>query len=276
MFGYLTADRSSLTEEQLVRYRGYYCGLCRTLGRTYGNLQRLALNYDLTFLVILLSSLYEPTQARHTGRCIVHPFSSLPYRITEATEYCAAMNMLLAYHQSRDDWQDDRNTIGGIRSVLFRKSALLGGSVYLRQQQAVSAALRKLDELERGNAQDPDACANAFGKLMAEILVWQEDRWSPTLREMGHALGRFIYLMDAVLDLPEDLKRHHYNPLTSRCTEQDPRTIWLPVLTMLMGECTEAFERLPLVQDLDLLRNILYSGVWTRFRGKPDKEVPHV
>ena len=37
------------------------------------------------------------------------------------------------------------------------------------------------------------------------------------------------------------------------------------MLTLLIGEAAIAFETLPLVQDADILRNILYSGVWTRF-----------
>jgi hypothetical protein len=37
------------------------------------------------------------------------------------------------------------------------------------------------------------------------------------------------------------------------------------MLNMLAGECAACFERLPLADDLGILRNILYSGVWARY-----------
>ena len=37
------------------------------------------------------------------------------------------------------------------------------------------------------------------------------------------------------------------------------------ILEMMMPECTESFEKLPIFDYRDILRNILYSGVWTRY-----------
>ena len=108
---------------------------------------------------------------------------------------------------------------------------------------------------------------------MAELLVLREDLWAPTLREMGFALGRFIYLADAVLDLEKDKKRHDYNPLLAHGEGEDPRA-WEKYLVLAMAKCTECFERLPLVQDKGILDNILYSGVWINYnrRGRNRRE----
>ena len=35
---------------------------------------------------------------------------------------------------------------------------------------------------------------------------------------------------------------------------------------MMIGECSGAFEQLPCLQDIEILRNILYDGVWNRYR----------
>ena len=47
------------------------------------------------------------------------------------------------------------------------------------------------------------------------------------------------------------------------------------ILTMMMAECSKAFEQLPLIDDIEILRNVLYSGVWYRYeqvREKREKE----
>ena len=93
MFGYVVAERSSLSETELLRYQSCYCGLCRCIGESYGSLQRAALNYDMTFLVLLLSSLYEPEEVQGQSRCIVHPAVPRAHWQSDVTAYAAAMNM---------------------------------------------------------------------------------------------------------------------------------------------------------------------------------------
>ena len=104
---------------------------------------------------------------------------------------------------------------------------------------------------------------------MAELLTYEEDFWAPTLRQMGFFLGRFIYLLDAAMDYEKDAKKGKYNPYLAMGTGKDwPR--WEEYLVLTMGRCTDAFEKLPLVQDKPLLDNILYSGVWVNKRGKKE------
>lgn len=97
---------------------------------------------------------------------------------------------------------------------------------------------------------------------MGEVFVWKEDEYEATLRNMGAALGRFIYLLDAVNDLKADIKKQRYNPLITQM-----HTDFEPVLTMLIGECAALFEKLSLEQDIHILRNVIYSGVWTKYKG---------
>ena len=40
---------------------------------------------------------------------------------------------------------------------------------------------------------------------------------------------------------------------------------------MMMSECARAFERLPIVKDAEILRNIIYAGVWTKFSERLSK-----
>ena len=275
MFGYVVADFNALSEEHKERYRSCYCGLCRKIGEEYGTIQRLTLNYDLTFLALLLSSLYEANELSCRSRCLIHPKSARPYWQTEATSYAAAMNIALSYHKAKDDWNDEKNVAGFLLMSALQKDAMLVANQYPRQWNTICTCLKELSYLETKNCQEPDLCANLFGQLMGELFVWKNDNWEPILREMGEALGRYIYLMDAVLDLPEDIKQGRYNVLKSRTSPVHVVDDYYPLLTMMIGECCCAFEKLPIMQDLDILRNILYAGVWVRFHNRKHKEQEH-
>ena len=109
---------------------------------------------------------------------------------------------------------------------------------------------------------------------MGELFVVREDLWSDTLRKMGNALGRFIYLLDAELDYDKDQSKGKYNPFLAKGEAKD-WTRWEDYLVLTMGRCTAEFEKLPLVQDKALLDNILYSGVWVNYRRKRKEEERH-
>ena len=122
MFGFIEADIKALNEVQLRRYRGAYCGLCRTLQQRHGSFSRLTLNYDMTFLILLLSSMYEPEEQGGSDRCLVHPIHPRSWWTSRFTAYAADMNIALAYYKCCDDWSDDRNYL-----ALAESSALKNG-----------------------------------------------------------------------------------------------------------------------------------------------------
>ena len=73
MFGYITICRPELKVKEYDTYRTYYCGLCHSLKERYGQVPRLTLSFDMTFLAILLSGLYEEENRQSCGRCLLHP-----------------------------------------------------------------------------------------------------------------------------------------------------------------------------------------------------------
>ena len=267
MYGFLVASVDALTPAQLERYKAVYCGLCRELGESFSQSARLTLNYDMTFLVLLLSSLYEPEEANGCDRCIRHPREAKPWVRNEISAYAAGMNLVLAQEKCRDDWNDDGN-IAALSAVKFlgRQTSEIYKK-YPRQCEAIKRSLAELSELEKNRVDNPDLAANTFGELMAELFVYRHDRWEPYLRAMGFALGKFIYLMDAVIDLDRDTFRNSYNPLR-RWYGLDNEQRFRDMLKMYLGDCIMAFDRLPLVQDVGLMQNILCFGLWTEFNRK--------
>ena len=264
MFGYIIADQSQLEQAAKDRYKGCYCGLCAALKNEHGFFGRMALTYDMTFLVLLLSSMYEAQETSRMETCALHPVRKHFCWETEFTAYAADMNVALAYHNCRDDFEDDGSVVGFWESEFLAKQYQSVHERWPRQCEAIERCLRELSVLEKADAQLPDTAAACFGELMGALFTTDRafDVW---LRPFGEALGRFIYLMDAVMDLEDDVKKGRYNPLKSLresgYTEQDFHT----VLTTQIGAVADTFERLPLLQDADLLRNILYSGVWQRY-----------
>jgi hypothetical protein len=142
-----------------------------------------------------------------------------------------------------------------------------------RQCRAIEDGIAELGRIEKSPDSIADDAINCFGRIMAELFVEEEDFWSNSLRNFGFDLGRFIYLMDATMDYKKDRKTGNYNPLNSMDKKPDEME---ELLVMTIGDATKEFEKLPLIQDSHMLRNILYGGVWQQYyarRGR--KERPH-
>ena len=265
MFGYVTICEPELKVKDLKKYKAYYCGLCRALKEEYGTVGQMTLTYDMTFAIILLSSLYERVADTQMHRCKVHPVKKQMMLRNEITSYAASMNVLLAYYHMDDDWRDDRKVASFMtKSLLYRKAEKIIEQ-YPRQSKAIRESLLELTACEEEQSTDIDRTAGCFGKLMGELFLYREDMWEKELRRMGFFLGKFIYLMDAYEDLPEDLRKDRYNPLKSLYKEPGYEERIKQILCMMIAECAAGFERLPCLTDVDILRNILYDGVWNRY-----------
>ena len=267
MFGYLTAQTELLTPEQLARYKACYCGLCRSLKDRHGQLGRLTLNYDMCFLVLLLDSLDEPELRQGKEPCIAHPRTARAWQRTENSDYAADLTVALAYNKCLDNWHDDASPLALAESAALRRSYWKVQALWPRQCEAIERNLQELGELEKTGEADPDAAAACFGALMAELFVRREDRWGKHLRSLGGALGRFIYILDACMDLEKDALLGRYNPLRRRYGMNNAAA-FRDILKMLLGDAVRAYDALPLVQDAGLMQNILCAGLWAAFDKK--------
>ncbi|HWQ58877.1 MAG TPA: DUF5685 family protein [Clostridia bacterium] len=272
MFGYVTANRQALSPEQEARYRAAYCGLCDALKARHGAPARLALNYDFAFLTLLLDSLYEPERRAIDARCAMHPLRCRKHEASAFTDYAADMTVALFYHKCLDDWRDEHRPVSLAAASLFRRRFDALAPAYPRQCAAVAAGLSRLQELERAGDAPADEAAAAFGGITAAVFAPREDRWAESLGALGMALGKFIYMMDAWEDCKKDIRRGNYNPFAADYGAPDFDERCRAILLVLMRDCAAALEKLPLVEDIALLRNVIYSGIWTRFEWKRARE----
>lgn len=271
MFGYVTVQKGELKVKDYYTYKAYYCGLCKVLRDKYGFLGQMTLTYDMTFLIILLTSLYEEPPKYEKNRCIVHPAKKHEMMYNQITDYAADMNIVLTYFHFVDDWQDEKSKTGlaGIR--LLRKTYLGIQEKYPDKCRKIKRCLQRLRAAEKRNEENVDLVARYFGELMAELLLYKEDVWKPTLKKLGFYLGKYIYILDAYDDIEKDLKSGSYNPLRSIYGDEDYEEKCGQMLNLVLAECSSAFEKLPCIQYVDILRNILYVGVWNKYDEKQMK-----
>ena len=149
MFGYVIADLARLDEGQQTRYKSFYCGLCRALYRGYGPVPALALTYDMAFLTLFLSALYEPAEQSGASRCLRHPAQAQSWTQTAFTGYAAAMNCLLAYENRRDDWHDDQKLSAAAAAGLLGPGAKRAAAQYPEKAAAIRAALQTITQTAR-------------------------------------------------------------------------------------------------------------------------------
>ena len=277
MFGYVQIRKAELKMKDYDMYRSFYCGLCHVLGERYGIKGQVTLTYDMTFLVMLLSSYCESDVVSAKRRCLMHPAKTHTERVSEMTAYGADMNVLLSYLHFVDD-KEDENSIkatGGI--ALYRGAYQKIKDRYPEQCRQIVRALRCLRQIEQrdsGSEEDLQKAADAFGGLMVALFSYDaKDPMLHTLQGLAYHLGRYIYIMDAFDDLGEDIEKNRYNPLKTLYNKKlydDPA-----VEKLLFDEAAKAaayFEKLPCLQYQDILRNILYAGIWNKW----DKKHEHL
>jgi len=265
MFGYISINKAELKFKEFDIYHSFYCGLCRCLKEKYGKSGQMTLSYDMTFLVMLLAGLYEPEEETGKGKCIAHPFEKHIWRKNEFTEYVADMNLLLSYYKCKDDWADEKKYTKLIYSKILNPKYKKMKDAYSEKVDKIVGLLKDITVSEKAGEEDIDMMSGRFGEIMGEIFVYRQDEWSGSMYKIGFYLGKFIYLMDAYEDIEADLKNKTYNPLLKLYQEDGFEEYCQQILTMMMAECSKEFEKLPILDNIEILRNILYSGVWCRF-----------
>lgn len=277
MFGYIIFNKPELKFREFDEYRACYCGICRQLKQNSGRKGQFALNYDVTFLSMLLTGLYEPVCTERKIRCMIHPFKKRNIMENEFSVYSADMGLLLMYYKCIDDWKDEKKLFRYIYAGLIRKKVCRIKDKYPEKCGNIEKLLNTLSEYENSGVCNIDMVSGCFGNIMSELFEYKDDIWKDTLRNLGFYMGKYIYLMDAYDDIMDDIKNGSYNILRdvyekSISEHTDRREALMDfsdkcrkLMTMMITECARQFEKLPVIIYADILRNILYSGVWCRF-----------
>lgn len=263
MFGYVNAYKDLLRVCDYNVFRGYYCGLCKQLGKSFNQLTRFGLSYDMTFLAILISSLEVEKPDLKTENCIAHPVSKRPViHGDKGIEYSADMSVILTYMKLKDDWQDEKS-VKSFARIAYLRAIKKSAKKYPAQYKCVKENLEKLSVLEQEKCNNIDMVADCFGKLLQGIF--DIDGNNKALAWLGYHTGRFIYIVDAYKDIEKDLKNKSYNPFVEMYGAKPDKEAFkqsvVDALTFTLSEISNAYNLLDIKKNKELLDNIIYLGL---------------
>lgn len=268
MFGYIVLN-DKISASQKEQYRSFYCGLCDCLKNDYGHKVTMFHSNDMTFLSIILAGLYEPDLFHDELTCVMHPLKKHKQVRHQYDHYVADMSIVLAYYKALDDVHDENRHHRQLK--ILTKPFLKVKEKYPLKIERIEKALNHINELEKEGCTNLDQMCNAFSVVMGEIFAYDDDIWKDDLYILGANLGKFIYLMDAYDDIEDDIKKKTYNPFKENYHQDQFEEYVESLLNLFISEATMAFERLPILLNGDILRNVLYSGVWSRFESVKNK-----
>ncbi|MBQ7089428.1 MAG: hypothetical protein IJN04_07305 [Clostridia bacterium] len=275
MFGYVRIFKPTIRMGEYEQYKGIYCTLCKRLGKRYGVLSRFTLSYDMTFLALLQMALEKKEADFCPSRCSFNPAKRcLKARNTAAIDRAADIGTILAYYKLRDTLADEGlgKKIGAWCALPFAKAAYKKAKKQVPQiDEAAAEMMAAQARAEADGTTSIDRAAEPFavllGYLAAQLI--DDDTQKRVLNRFGYCLGRWVYLMDAVDDLAEDLQKGRYNPFigaegwTEHHTEtvQNTRSRARLTLNACLAECKAAYELLEIRRFDGILRNILEEGM---------------
>lgn len=284
MLGYVTADKPELKMREYEVYSGYYCGVCKSIGRRYGQLPRMVLSYDAAFLAVLLASLEKEDDVPSREHCIIHPIKKKTIVANEAIDYAADVMLILAWFKLIDDAEDE--------GKLYAKAALkTQKSIYKKLEakrpelcRKIAENLAELSRLEKEKCDSLDQAAEAFAKIMEAIFeegpVPEGFREHEVLRRIGYHMGKWIYLIDAIDDIDENIESGAYNPLLYRFRyepgeegfkERIMETCRFNLFHYL-GEISNSLDLLTIRKNKGIIENIIYKGLLKQTEEITNKE----
>lgn len=270
MFGYVLPCRMELKVRDYEKFKAYYCGLCHTIKGEFGNIPRVTLNYDMTFLAILLDSLNENKLSSKKITCSLHPLTKKLIIIdNDPLKYAALCNIVLTYYKLIDNINDDNNIKSRIAYLVLKKyikdntlSKYISNSLNMLYNMEKEAYKYSIDEISH-------AFADLTGYIISEYFEKSVD-YKETLYWLGYNLGKWIYVIDAWDDLEKDMNNNKFNLINQLYNKDNLNYEQLKskveekvdfVLTSCASSCLDSLDNLPLKKNQELLYNILQLGL---------------
>lgn len=273
MFGYVTPCKMELKIKEYEKFRAYYCGLCKTIKKDYGELPRITINYDMTFLGILLDSLEDNKNIFIKEHCIIHPIKKkVIITDNEALKYAAFFNVALSYYKLLDNVEDDNSIKSNISSKFLKKYIHKNNDLYEKHIHTVDNSLKSLYTCEKNyENKSIDEISHHFAHLTGYILSsYKNFSFKDNLYWLGYNLGKWIYIIDAFDDLEKDINENKFNVINNiynknNLNYKEFRDSIKDKIDFLLVNCASAclnnFNNMHIVKNKGLLYNILQFGL---------------
>lgn len=292
MFGYVIPFKPELRIKEYNVFRAYYCSICKSIKNNFGNLERAALNYDMTFLAIFIDGLTEDKCNASLENCIAHPFKKRPIlKENNSIYYAASMNVALTYYKILDDACDDKD----LKSKFLLKILSPYNKKFNDKTKYINNIIKenllKLSNMENTkNFNSIDEICDYFSIIVGKIFeLYPYNLYNDTIdkRELlynfGYTLGKWIYLVDALDDLKEDMKRNKFNPINylynkdnlpyKEFKESIIERIEFNILSCA-SNCNDILNKLEFKKNKAIIQNIVSLGMMDKYL-KVKNEINH-
>lgn len=283
MFGYVTPLKAEMKIKDFARFKCYYCGLCCHIKKDFGNLPRLSLNYDMTFLGLLLDALNSDELEIGHHRCSLHPTEKkIIITNNKALAYAATMNISLSYYKLLDDVYDDKNLKSKFLSTLLSPYIRKFSVQILEINNKIKLCLDKLSTLENDKSfiyidEISDPFSDLVGIILRDYpyeLLNDSAELRTILYNLGYSIGKWIYLIDALDDLKSDMEKGKFNPINflynkdSLPYDEFIKSVKPKIEFTILNcgySCKENLDKLNLNRNSDILYNIIELGLMDKY-----------
>ena len=271
MFGYISPDKPHLYLKDDVLYKALYCGICKSLKQKTGQISRFTLSYDMAFMSALAHNIMGIDVDIEKKRCIAHAIKKRPIaKPDKISLMLASLNVILTYYKLKDDVLDEKK--GGIKSSIFYNAYKKAKREYPQIDLTVKTCYERLLKLERENTDSIDIVSDCFAEMLKEIsVVLFEDKSTEYTQNLTYAIGKWIYLIDALDDYDKDIKKQNFNVFYNVYKSSDYLTLIKEhekdivfVFSTIFIQISENYSKIPMQYNTDLVVNILTRGIPTK------------
>lgn len=283
MFGYITPLKMELKVKEFEYFRSYYHGLCYTIKNNFGNIPRLTLNYDMTFIGFLLDGLSNDLITIKDKRCIKHPTYDIKViDETLALNYVANLSIIFFNYKLEDNIKDDNSKKSKVFNLFLSPFSKRASNSYNSISNIIKRNLENLSLLEKNkHFNSLDEICHPFSDTMASILKdypYTLNNDSEKLRDnlytLGYLIGKYIYIMDAFDDIEDDIMDSQFNPLLIlyKLDKDNYKKFSVAILEDLefnilscISNLTDIINKLDFVKHKDIIENIIKLGMTNKF-----------
>lgn len=219
MLGYLHPKLKSSNSKLKEQYKALYCGLCHGLKKNYGYRGIACLNYEVTFLLLLIISASEKESVIFHGSCCLTPFVRVPFidYLSREVKTSADISILVSGFEIKDNINDGGVFIWKIFDRLLNKLNETATNEISEFEASIKNKLNTFYNLENNESDNIDdilcACGDIVEKFVEPLLPAVDGPVAEIISMIANYIGQWIYLVDACDDLQKDISTDNYNPL---------------------------------------------------------------
>lgn len=270
MYGYVTPFKEKLSMPDFVLYRSFYCGLCKSTGRQFGQFPRFTTNYDMTFFSVFVHDCMNHDVTIKEEKCILNPFKKKPVASGALVDKVAAANIILSYYKAVDGCYDGDGMKMRMAKRMLKKPFEKAAKILPDVEEAVRIGYAKLREDEKNAVRGIDRVSDRFASVLRSMTQsFIGENADGYKSGVAYNIGKLVYLMDALDDVGEDAKKKRYNPLIAEYGYDGSREKFLEtnrdelsfVLNSAANRAIADFNNIVFTQSRNLMANILYHGI---------------